>query len=154
MSWRHRLRANPVLVAVLLVVIGWSVPKMLSLRATRATALAYTECPWRGHARVTVQAHVPSADTFPVRRHEEVHAAQCDSLGPLRYRLTNLTAKGRLSLESPAYCAGARARREMGIGRMLVRERLRDDARAAFFPALDSATVVTALRNTCPELLR
>lgn len=153
MSWRRRLGVNPVLLAVLLLVIGWSVPRMLSLRATRATALAYTECPWRGRARVTVRMQVSPGDTFPVRRHEEVHASQCDSLGPLRYRLANLTSNGRLSLEAPAYCAGARARREMGIGRMLVRERLRDDARAAFFPALDSATVVSALRQSCPSLI-
>jgi hypothetical protein len=137
----------------LLVAVGWSVPKMLSLRATRATALAYTECPWRGSARVTVRPHLTARDTFPVRRHEAVHAAQCDSLGPARYRLTNLTSNGRLSLEAPAYCAGARARRNMGVSPLLVRERLRDDARAAFSGKLDSGTVVAALRRACPDIL-
>jgi hypothetical protein len=145
---------SPYLLAALLLAIGWSVPRMLSLRETRASALAYTECPWRGPARVTMRPHVTPADTVPVRRHEAVHAAQCDSLGPVRYRMTNLTAKGRLSLEAPAYCAGARARQEMGVSEILVRERLRDDARAAFFDLLDSATVLRALRAHCPELLR
>lgn len=154
MSWRRPLGVNPALAVALLVVLGWSVPKMLSLRATRASALAYTECPWRGPARVTLRPVVTARDSVPVRRHEEVHAAQCDSLGPARYRLTNLTARGRLSLEAPAYCAGARARLELGVPPALVRERLRDDARAAFHDALDSAVVDGALRQACPDLWR
>jgi len=153
-SWWRRRRARPALLVALLVAIGWSVPRILSFRATRATALAVTECPWWGPPRVTVRATVTPRDTFPVRRHEQVHAAQCDSLGPARYRITNLTSKGRLSLEAPAYCAGARARLQMGVTPMLVRERLRDDAVAAFHGDLDSTAVFAALGRWCGDLMQ
>lgn len=94
--------------------------------------LAWTECPVRGEALVTITEGVAPADTLPVRMHEEVHAAQCRSLGPWRYRARNLTREGRLSLEAPGYCAGAHARPTQGEDTARVRERLLDDAQGAF----------------------
>jgi hypothetical protein len=110
--------------------------------------LAWTECPLRGEPRVTLTADVAPADTFPVRMHEEAHAAQCRALGPLRYHARNLTAGGRLSLEAPGYCAGAMARLAQGEDTARVRERLFDDAQGAF-PGLARGRISEALRLSC-----
>ena len=91
-------------------------------------------------------------DTQPVRMHEDVHAEQCASLGWTRMRLRNLTAGGRLSLETPAYCAGARARLRRGDDYAITRERLFDDANGMFAGTIDSSRVNEALRNACPEI--
>ena len=115
--------------------------------------LAYTECPLRGPARIRIMPGVAPEDTFPVRRHEETHAAQCDSLGTWRYRARNFSARGKLSLEAPGYCAGAIARLEQGMDSARVRERLHDDALAAFSGSLDSGEVLAALRATCPSVV-
>jgi hypothetical protein len=117
-------------------------------------ALAYAECPFRGDATVTVTSRVAPEDTFPVRMHEEVHAGQCRELGPFRYRLKNLTARGKLTLEGPGYCAGARARLSRGIDTARVRERVLDDATAAFKNLADSASVRAALHASCPEIVK
>lgn len=117
-------------------------------------ALAYTECPFRGDARVTVTSRVAPEDTFPVRVHEELHARQCRELGPFRYRLRNLTSRRKLSLEAPAYCAGARARLAQRLDSSLVRERMLDDATAAFKDLADSASVHAALRASCRDIAR
>ncbi len=122
------------------------------LRPQRAELQAYTECPFRGPARVTMSANVFPEDTMPVRMHEEVHAAQCRDLGPVRYRLRNLSTRGRLSLEAPAYCAGARGRLVQRTDSARVRERLKDDSEAAFSGLADSV-VADALRRACPELV-
>ena len=100
--------------------------------APQATALAYTECSVGGPARVVMLPGIAIEDTFPVRMHEDVHAEQCRTLGPWRYRWRNLTGRGRLTLEAPAYCAGARARLRQGQDSARVRERLVDDATASF----------------------
>lgn len=152
-EWRARLPVNPFILVALLVAIGWSVPKMLARPRLPADALAYTECPWFGTPRVTVSPTVSPEDAVPVRDHENVHAGQCRDLGPVRYRLRNLRASGRLSLEAPAYCAGARARLMQGTEPARVRERVVDDATAAFHDDLDSKTVMAALRHSCPEVL-
>jgi hypothetical protein len=116
--------------------------------------LASTECPFLGEPRITVNPRMAALDTLPVRKHEETHAAQCRELGPIRYRIRNLTTRGRLSLEAPGYCAGARARLEMGMEPRRVRERLLDDIGAAFAGSADTAAVRAALRAACPEVLR
>jgi hypothetical protein len=121
--------------------------------ASAGVALGYTECPLMGDPRVTISPHLPAQDTLPVRRHEEVHARQCRELGAVRYRLRNFTGRGRLSLEAPAYCAGARARIESGLGRAAVRERLIDDAGAAFRGIVETAAVQEALRLWCADIL-
>ena len=114
--------------------------------------LAYTECPLRGPARIRILPGVAPEDSFPVRMHEEAHAAQCESLGTWRYRGRNFTARGKLSLEAPGYCAGAQARLEQGMDPARVRERLHDDAIAAFSGSLDSTEVLSALRLACPGI--
>jgi hypothetical protein len=120
----------------------------------RGSVLAYTECPFRGDSRVTVAPGVAPEDTFPVRMHEEVHAAQCRELGPLRYRLRNLSTSGRMALEIPGYCAGARARLKQGMTLARVRERVLDDARAALGSARDSASIAAGLLASCPDVFR
>lgn len=152
-EWRVRLPVNPFVLVALLVAIGWAVPKMRARAKLPADALAFTECPWFSGARVTVSPSVSPEDVVPVRDHENVHAAQCRDLGPVRYRVRNLRASGRLSLEAPAYCAGARARLMQGTDAARVRERVVDDATAAFHDDLDSTTVLAALGNSCPEVL-
>jgi hypothetical protein len=116
--------------------------------------LAFTECPFFGDPRITVNPGIAAQDTLPVRRHEEIHAAQCRELGPLRYRMRNLTTGGRLSLEAPGYCAGARTRLEMGMEPRRVRERLLDDASAAFAGSADGATIRAALIISCADVMR
>jgi hypothetical protein len=116
-----------------------------------ASVLGYTTCPLFGEPRVSVSLALAPEDTLPVRRHEEVHAAQCRELGPLRFRLRNLTERGKLALEAPGYCAGARGRIAQRMDTASVRERLLDDAQASF-PGLDTGTVRTALRASCPDL--
>lgn len=151
-AWQQVRRINPLLLVALAVAAGWYLPHMLSLSEIRSEALAYTDCPWRGPARVTLTARVSRADSLPVLAHEQVHANQCAELGPLRYRMRNLTARGRLSLEAPAYCAGARERVRLGQNARYVRERLADDIVAAFAGKVDSATVLGTLRAACsPE---
>lgn len=150
--WRRRWGVNPLLLVALAVAVGWYLPRMLRLADTRAEALAYTECPWRGDARVTITARVEPEDSLPVLAHERVHAAQCAALGPVRYRLRNLTARGRLSLEVPAYCAGARVRLRQGRPLRYVRERLVDDATSAFHDVLPASEIAAALAAGCEVL--
>jgi hypothetical protein len=102
---------------------------------------------------VTLTDRIAPEDSFPVRRHEEVHASQCRALGPWRYRARNLTSGGRLLLEAPAYCAGALARLEQGQSLARVRERLLDDATAAFSGIEPEKSVVQELRRSCGDLI-
>jgi hypothetical protein len=141
---------------VLLLAIALASATLLAYRTFARAAgepLAETECPFRGPPRVTVNAGLAAEDSMPVRLHEEVHAAQCRELGPVRYRIRNLTGGGKLSLEVPAYCAGARGRLAMRQDSVAVRVRLVDDAQAAFANIVDSARVRAALRAKCPDLV-
>jgi hypothetical protein len=147
-----RLQLRLLLVLVLTFVIV--VAGRLMRTEPHMEALGYTECPFRGEPRVTVTANVAAEDTLPVRMHEEVHAAQCRELGTLEYRLKNFTTHGKLALEAPAYCAGARARLAQGMDSALVRERLIDDATASFKGAADPLAVREVLRLACPEIAR
>ena len=114
--------------------------------------LAFTDCTLNGPVLSMNVGALAPADTFPVRAHEEVHVRQCNEMGWMRMRWRNRTAGGRLSLEAPAYCAGARARLARGDNHGITRERLFDDANAMFAGALDSAQVNAALRAACPDL--
>ena len=121
----------------------------------RGNALAFTECSWAdGPIVVMITSRIAPEDTAPVRAHEETHADQCDDLGWFRYHLKNLTVGGRLSLEAPGYCAGARERVRRGDDTAVTRERMFDDAAAMFAGEADSARVSAALRASCPELAR
>ena len=120
--------------------------------APRGQALAYTSCTLRGPRLVMDVSRIAAEDTLPVRLHEEVHVAQCRDMGWAGMRWKNLTAAGRLTLEAPGYCAGARARLRRGDDYRITRERLFDDANAMFAGTLDSSRVNSALRAACPEL--
>jgi hypothetical protein len=141
-----------VLLALLLVAVGLA----LALRAPRprGQALAFTTCGFSGPTLVMAAAGIPPEDTLPVRAHEDIHVQQCRDLGWMRMRLKNLTTAGRLDLEAPGYCAGARARLGRGDDYAITRERLLDDAHAMFAGAVDSSRVNSALRRACPELAR
>ncbi len=148
----QRVGIRVALVLALLLVTAWAVGSSLQ-RARRDTlVLATTRCPFTGEPRVTLSPHVTPADLEPVRAHEAVHAAQCRELGPWKYRWTNLRSGGRLSLEAPAYCAGAAARLRAGEDSLRVRRRLADDATEALRGLADSATVAGALRAACPDV--
>lgn len=114
--------------------------------------LAHTTCTLSGPRLVMEVARIPPEDTLPVRLHEEVHVRQCSELGWAAMRWRNVTAGGRLSLEAPGYCAGARARLRRGDNYKITRERMFDDANATFAGSLDSARVNAALRAACPEV--
>jgi hypothetical protein len=86
-----------------------------------------------------------------VSAHEGVHAQQCRELGPIRYRIRNLTSK--LALEAPAYCAGATVRIALGLSRVEAKMRLLDDAVEALRRTADSAKIVSALEQACPAIM-
>ena len=141
------------LVALALILAIVFVYRLAGVRPYGET-LAYTECPFWGEPRVTITSAVAAEDTQPVRVHEEVHASQCRRLGPFRYRRENLTTRGKLALEAPAYCAGARMRLTLRVDSAVVRERLIDDASAAFKGSTDPTALRAALRLYCPEIVR
>lgn len=140
------------LVLLALLVIAFLLVLLVKTDAPRGQALAYTACTLRGPVLVMEPWRIPPDDTLPVRLHEEVHVQQCNELGWAKMRWRNLTAGGRLTLEAPGYCAGARARLRRGDDYDVTRERLFDDANAMFAGALDSARVNAALRAACPEM--
>jgi hypothetical protein len=123
-------------------------------RATKLTyVLATTSCPLRGEPKIVIAPGVDAEDSIPVRVHEEVHAAQCRRLGAVNYWLSNVTARGKLSLEAPAYCAAAEARLRAGMDPARVASRLRDDIVEAMSDVADSATAITALRTNCAGIV-
>ncbi len=146
------LRVRKVYLAALVIAVVWAASSLATRRSVRGEVLAYTECPFRGPAQVVIRADLPALDTLPVRVHEQVHAAQCAALGPVRYRLRNITGSGKLSLEVPAYCAAAEARLRANGGRVLVRERMLDDIHAAFHGVVDSAAIAKAVARDCPRI--
>jgi hypothetical protein len=123
------------------------------LRANRQTEiLAVTECPLRGEPHTTVSAGLTPMELSHVNAHEGVHILQCKQLGPIKFRIYNLVS--RLSMEIPAYCAGASAYLSMGLDSAGVKGRLVDDAVEALRRTADSAEVISALEETCPVVMR
>ena len=149
MSGRRRL-AKLGLLCLLVAAFGWIV--FLRASSPQVQPLAWTSCTLDGPVRMMDVHRIAAEDTQPVRMHEDVHASQCATLGWTRMRLSNLTAGGRLSLEAPAYCAGARARLRRGDDYAITRERLFDDANGTFAGSIDSSRVNAALRAACPEI--
>jgi hypothetical protein len=139
----------PFLLALAGAVLWWGAAAWRESKRS-ADVLAYTVCPFRGDARVVMQAGIAAADSLPVRVHEETHVEQCRTMGPIRYRLRNLTAAGKLALETPAYCEAARARLGVRPDTIYVRARLAADMIAAFDGIVDSSAVVAAIAATCP----
>jgi hypothetical protein len=122
-------------------------------RASRqARWVGITECGWTGHPRVIVRSGL--RDSAAVDAHERVHAEQCKTLGPFRYRWRNLSGSGKLALEVPAYCAGARARARTARDTAFVRSTMTADLLVALADVVDSTTILRAVTATCPEFAR
>jgi hypothetical protein len=137
-------------VVALLLAMGWGASASVRRDRVEGEVLAYTECSFRGPPRVVIRPDLAPPDTLPVRVHERVHAEQCRALGPVRYRLRNLTASGKLSLEVPAYCAAAQARLAASGHWESVRARMFDDIVAALHGVVDSALVARTVSRDCP----
>ena len=84
---------------------------------------------------------------------EKDHAAECEQLGPIRYRWQTLFAASNLALETPAYCAGARVRASLSGDTNFVRMTIPIDMIAAMGDVIDSATIVNDLVRVCPEFV-
>lgn len=139
--------------ALLGLVAVWGAISTWRRMTRQAQILATTACPFRGEPRIIVSPDAPAEDSQPVRIHEEVHAAQCRELGPVRYRLRNILPGGKLALEAPAYCAAAAARLRSGLDSLHVSERLVDDLTEAMSGVADSGAVALALRMNCPAIV-
>jgi hypothetical protein len=145
-------RRGALAIALVLVIAWWGVDAWR--RANRETlVLATTTCPFSGEPVITISRDVVPIDATPVLVHEEVHAAQCRSLGPWRYRWENLSGSGKLALEAPAYCAGAMVRIHMGQDSARVRVRLIENAYEALGGLADSATIRRSLQQACPAIM-
>jgi hypothetical protein len=129
---------------------GFVTARERSSRQSRWVGL--TECGWTGSAVVSIRAGLRRNDSLAAVAHERVHASQCDSLGPLRYRLNNLFIADKLALELPAYCAGARERLRLSGDTTFVRMTTILDLLAAAGPDADSAAVAAALTLACAEV--
>jgi hypothetical protein len=146
-------RARGFLWAALLVAVAWWTVDAWRRAHRETLVLATTTCPFRGEPVITISNDVVPLDSAPVRAHEEVHALQCRSLGPWRYRWENLSGSGKLGLEAPAYCAGASVRLRMGQDSARVRVRLIENAYEALGGLADSATIRRSLQVACPTIM-
>jgi hypothetical protein len=146
-----RLRVRWPFFAILIGVAIWGTTDARRKALRQTEILATTTCPFRGQPVTRVAPGLSFDERAHVTAHETVHIQQCLELGPVRYRLKNLTSK--LSLEAPAYCAGAVARLGIGMDSAEVKSRLVDDAVEALRGIADSSSVVTALQAVCPAVL-
>lgn len=99
---------------------------------------------WSGMRRI---------DSLAVLAHELVHVAECEELGPLRYRWRTMSAASNLALETPAYCAGARERARLNGDTAFLRMTTAQDMIAAMGDVIDSMTIVRSIAANCPEFL-
>jgi hypothetical protein len=111
-----------------------------------------THCSWIGKPRIEVTSGLARTESIATVAHEMVHVAECDSLGPVRYRWNTVFTASNLALEAPAYCASARVRLKNGWLLQTARSTAVDDMRSAMADQLDSATIHRALAQACPEL--
>lgn len=147
-----RLRVRPLFWGLLALVAAWGGVATWR-RVTRPTELlATTTCPLFGEPRIVIGANVAADDSAFVRIHEEMHASQCRQFGAMHYWALNLTARGKLDLEAPAYCVAAAFRLHSGQDSSRVSERLHDDITDALRNVADSAAIAAALRVSCPEI--
>lgn len=145
-------RARMFLFVLLAIAVAWWGVDSWRRAHRETLILATTTCPFRGEPVITLSPDVVPIDVTPVLAHEEVHAAQCKSLGPWRYRRENLSGAGKLALEAPAYCAGALVRLRMGQDSARVRVRLIENAYEALGGLADSATIRRSLQAACPAI--
>ena len=147
-----RAKPRPFLWLMLFLVATWGAISVWQRAHRETLVLATTTCPFFGEPEIVISAEVVAVDSAPVRAHEEVHAAQCRSLGPWRYRWQNVRANGKLALEAPAYCAGASVRLAAGQDSGRVRIRLIENAFEALGNLADSSTIRRSLREACPAI--
>lgn len=143
---------RPVLVACLVIAMAFGVRAAWVQSHRAARTIATTTCPFFGDAVVTIVNDLQSRDTMPTRVHEDVHAAQCRQLGPVRYRLRNLTASGRLRAEAPAFCAAAAARMRVDPDSAYANDRLHTDMIEGLSDVADSLAIKRSLMVACPEI--
>ena len=146
----RRVRPAYLIALTVVLALGGRVAWLHSQRAART--IATTTCPFFGPPRVTIVADLQPWDTMPTRAHENVHAAQCRDLGPVRYRLRNLTTAGKLSMEAPAFCAAASARLRVDPDSEYASDRLHTDMIEGLSNVADSATIKRALMSACPAI--
>ena len=142
-----------VLLVILLFVGAWGARSMWAHSRRTAMAVAWVTCPFRGEPRVVIRSELLAAwDTFPARRHEEVHAEQCRQLGPVKYRLRNITPSGKIELEAPAYCPSAVARLSVDPDSEYASARIHTDMIERMSDVADSNAVKAALLRHCPAI--
>jgi hypothetical protein len=109
-------------------------------------------CSWIGDPRIELTPGLARTESLATLAHEQVHAAECDSLGPVGYRWNTLFASSNLALEAPAYCAAARVRLKSGWSVNTARFTLLTDILAGMSDQLDSTAIHRAMTDACPEL--
>jgi hypothetical protein len=146
-------RRRTLLLAVLLLVSVWGAHSAWARSNRAARTVAWVTCPFRGDPEVVIRSELIAVwDTLPARRHEEVHAAQCRELGPVKYRLRNFSASGKLELEAPAYCASAVARLTFDPDSQYASDRVHTDMIEGMSDVADSNAVKEALMRHCPSI--
>lgn len=147
-------RPRPILLVLLAIAVVYG-SVVTWRRVTRPGRwVGYTDCSWRGKPRVVVRSGLRPIDSLAVAAHESVHAAECEELGPIRYRWRTLFASSNLALETPAYCAGARVRARLNGDTAFVRMTIPIDMIAAMGDVIDSATIVRSIAKSCPEFVQ
>jgi hypothetical protein len=146
------LKVRPIYVIALVAIGAWGA-RSAWVRAQRpARDVAWTTCPFVGEPVVRMVDDIPWYDTLVTRVHEEKHAEQCRQLGPVRYRLRSLTAAGKLSVETPAFCTAAAARLTVDPDSEYVSDRLHTDMIEGLSDIADSNTIKAALLKECPAI--
>lgn len=135
------------IIALFGIVSGWR-------RAHRppGRVVGRTHCSWIGEPRIELTPGLARTESIATLAHERVHVAECDSLGPLRYRWNTIFASSNLALEAPAYCASAHVRLQSGWLLSTTKFTILGDMQAAMGDQLDSITIHRALAMVCPEL--
>jgi hypothetical protein len=145
-------KVSPWLIVALLVVGAWGGRVAWDRSHRAARNVAWTTCPFFGPPVVRMVSDIPFYDTLVTRVHEEKHAEQCRELGPVRYRLRSLTSAGKLSVETPGFCAGAEARLLVDADSEYVSDRLHTDMIEGLADILDSNSIKVALMRECPAI--
>ena len=147
-----RVRVRPLLIVALMGATAWG-GRVAWGRAHRAARdVAWTTCPFFGPPVVKMVNDIPWYDTLVTRVHEEKHAEQCRQMGPVQYRLHSFTSAGKLSVETPAFCAAAAARLTVDPDSQYVNDRLHTDMIEGLIDVADSTAIKSALRKECPTI--
>ena len=147
-------RPHPILLGLLAITVIYGGAALWGrLHRQPGRWVGYTDCAWRGKPRIVIRGGLKRIDSLAVVAHESVHAAECEQLGPIRYRWQTLFAASNLALETPAYCAGARVRARLSGDTSFVRLTIPIDMIAAMGDVVDSATIVKNLTRLCPEFV-